>query len=159
MTKKKNIFPVFLQFPYPPASGNHRNGYGKGRVFPTKKYREWKKTCKQLAETQKWPSVKDNPVEIDVILFPPDRRKRDYGNAMKVIEDMLTYVNVWDDDSQIQRSTVEWGESIKGGLVDIVIKPYDESKKLTEPRTIENVQKEYYNSLQLSDLIDFVKKL
>ena len=61
------------------------------------------------------------PLEVLYTLHPPDLRARDEDNVLKVVKDALTRARVWVDDSNkvITRSVVEWGETVKGGVVCI----------------------------------------
>ena len=63
------------------------------------------------------------PLEVLVRLCPPDNRRRDEDNfAGKALFDALTKAGVWNDDSQIRRKVVEWGEVVKGGAVNVEIR-------------------------------------
>ncbi|GAB6037146.1 crossover junction endodeoxyribonuclease RusA [Fundidesulfovibrio butyratiphilus] len=62
------------------------------------------------------------PLQVDVMLFPPDRRIRDGDNFDgKVLYDALTKAGVWCDDSQVRDRRQRWGEVVKGGCVVIKI--------------------------------------
>lgn len=63
-------------------------------------------------------------VEVNVLLFPPDKRHRDLDNYQKALFDSLTHAGVWVDDRQIKRFTVEWGEQTKKGKAEVTIKPF-----------------------------------
>jgi crossover junction endodeoxyribonuclease RusA len=60
-------------------------------------------------------------VEVNVVLYPPDKRRRDLDNYQKALFDSLTHAGIWGDDSQIKRFTVEWGELTKGGRAELTI--------------------------------------
>lgn len=61
-------------------------------------------------------------IELEVVLRPPDKRKRDIGNTLKVLEDCLTKAKVFDDDEQIDRLMIE-RDAIKppNGLVSLAV--------------------------------------
>lgn len=52
---------------------------------------------------------------VDVILYPPDKRKRDLDNHMKALLDALTHAGLWEDDEQIDQLQIYRGEVIKAG--------------------------------------------
>lgn len=60
-------------------------------------------------------------VEVSVLLFPPDKRQRDFDNYFEVLFDSLTYAGMWLDDVQIKKLTVESKEKIKYGKAEVTI--------------------------------------
>jgi hypothetical protein len=43
------------------------------------------------------------PLELDVLLFPPDHRRRDLDNPLKAILDALEHAGLYADDAQVAR--------------------------------------------------------
>ncbi|WP_429912380.1 RusA family crossover junction endodeoxyribonuclease, partial [Klebsiella pneumoniae] len=41
--------------------------------------------------------------------------------------DALTYAGIWEDDNQVKRMAIEWGENVKGGRVEITISAYEKA--------------------------------
>lgn len=56
---------------------------------------------------------------VEVVLFPPDRRRRDLDNHMKALLDALTHAGLWEDDSQIDQLHIYRGEIVDKGLIHI----------------------------------------
>lgn len=48
-------------------------------------------------------------IRLDVVVWPPDNRKRDLDNFMKSLQDALTHANVWKDDSLIDQVCIYRG--------------------------------------------------
>ena len=72
------------------------------------------------------PLIKDHPtwtdrLGVNVMLFPPDRRKRDLDNYLKAVLDLMTKAKVWEDDSQIDILQVSREARIQKGRVTIEI--------------------------------------
>lgn len=65
-----------------------------------------------------------SPVELDVVLFPRDKKLMDIDNMLKCLGDSLQDAGVFDDDQQVWKITIERGEKIKGGGCQVTIKPY-----------------------------------
>lgn len=63
-------------------------------------------------------SVINEPVKVEIHLFPPDRRKRDIDNYCKGILDALTHARIWTDDylvsdlHLIRRQVVPGGQAV-----------------------------------------------
>ncbi|WP_241616820.1 RusA family crossover junction endodeoxyribonuclease [Rosenbergiella epipactidis] len=74
-----------------------------------------------VEQLKRIPKTITGPVQITLRLSPPDKRRRDLDNYLKAIFDSLTQAGVWEDDSQIQKMDVEWGEVIRGGSSEINI--------------------------------------
>jgi len=70
-------------------------------------------------------------VEVTVLLYPPDKRRRDLDNYQKALFDSLTHARVWADDSQIKRFTVEWGVLTKGGKAEVTITEFQSAAECT----------------------------
>ena len=67
------------------------------------------------------------PAAVEIILYPPDARRRDIDNYNKALFDALTHAGIWEDDSQVKRMLVEWAPQVPGGKVEITIASYVEN--------------------------------
>lgn len=116
---------IRLTLPWPP-SVNHTWRRGKGRTYlakPARLYRLAVKSVIAAARLQGTPLA--GPLEVGVLLCPPDLRRRDEDNYAKAPFDALTHAGVWGDDSQVRRKTVAWGPKVAGGRLEITIKPME----------------------------------
>ena len=86
--------------PWPPRSGNHRNGMKGGRFFPVKEMVQWSKAVAAaiLAANGK---LLAGRLTVEARVFAPDARKRDIDNIVKVIGDALKREGAIDDDGDI----------------------------------------------------------
>ncbi|HBW7282820.1 TPA: RusA family crossover junction endodeoxyribonuclease [Klebsiella pneumoniae] len=73
------------------------------------------------------PKPSTAPAAVEIILYPPDYRRRDLDNYNKALLDALTYAGIWEDDNQVKRMAIEWGENVKGGRVEITISAYEKT--------------------------------
>jgi crossover junction endodeoxyribonuclease RusA len=119
---------VALRLPWPPST-NHTWGKtrdrrtGKPKVYLTVAARRFRADVARHVMAARAGKKIAGPVEVSVMLCPPDMRRRDEDNfAGKALFDALTHAGVWIDDSQIRRKTVEWGDVVKGGCVWVAVK-------------------------------------
>ncbi len=92
-----------------------------GRVLISEKGRDYRHAVKRTVGAVV-PIV--GPVAVEIILCPPDRRRRDIDNCLKALLDSLTHAGVWEDDSQVKRLTVDMTDKI-AGTVAIRILPIE----------------------------------
>lgn len=98
---------VFLAIPFPPVSGNHMWKRSGRSVYLVPKARDY---YNQVAFTVRANSHAVNfssALKVSMQVYPPDKRKRDLTNLLKVIEDALTKAGVWQDDSLVHDLAVK----------------------------------------------------
>ena len=84
-----------------------------------------------------------SPVAVSVILYPPDRKRRDLDNwGGKALLDALTYAGVWQDDSQVKELLIRWGEVIERGKTVVSIYPYEDGIVFGAKRVIRDTKEE-----------------
>ena len=93
-----------LHLPFPPTVNNYYVKTKRG-VYISMKGRKFRsltsaEVIKQLPEVH-FPATERLLVE--VVLYPPDKRKRDLGNYDKALMDAITHSGLWEDDSQIDQ--------------------------------------------------------
>lgn len=122
---------IDVVFPFWPPSVNHGWRHVGNRTLLSAAGRDFRR------EIEKYVSMlrceKKLPLEsitgdldVTIILYPPESRKRDLDNYFKAPLDAMTHSRVWGDDSQIKRLSDEWGERTKGGGFRIIVKPFAE---------------------------------
>lgn len=68
----------------------------------------------------------DGPVTFKAVMHPPDKRARDLDNTLKALLDSLTHAGVMQDDKQVRRIEIEWGDVVPGGLALIEVSDYEQ---------------------------------
>lgn len=120
-----------LILPFPPSVNTYwrapNSGPLKGRHLISAKGRAFQSAaCAAIIEQlRRLPKPSSEPAAVDIVLFPPDKRRRDIDNYNKALFDALTHAGVWEDDSQVKRMMIEWGPVTPGGKVDITITKYE----------------------------------
>lgn len=113
---------IFL--PYPPTTNNLfvNNPKTRGR-FPSKAYKAWQEEAgKALIKQAPLPAF-SGAVCITFTFGRPDKRRRDLFNYVKAPEDLLVKHGIIEDDSLIEKGTVQWSPHVFG--VRIEIEPFE----------------------------------
>lgn len=113
-----------LILPYPPSVNTYWNFHGHRR-FLTAKANRFKADVGQEFRISAHSGFADQNVQVDVFLYPPDRRIRDIDNPIKPLLDSITQAGVWEDDSQVTKITIQRKELHKGGKCVISIRLLD----------------------------------
>ena len=116
-------------FPFWPPSVNHAWRHVGNRTLISAAGRDFRREIEKYGTLLR--SEKKLPLEsileqisVQLILYPPDSRRRDLDNYFKATLDALTHSRVWRDDSQIKRLSATWGERCRGGGFRLIIIPF-----------------------------------
>jgi crossover junction endodeoxyribonuclease RusA len=121
---------MMLTLPFPPSVNTYwrapNSGSLKGRHLISAKGRAFQsEACAAIVEQlRRLPKPSASLCSVEIMLYPPDNRRRDIDNYTKGLFDALTHAGVWEDDSQVKRMLVEWGPVVTGGKVEISISVY-----------------------------------
>jgi len=106
---------LYLELPFPPTVNSYYSKTQRG-VYISKKGRQFRDLCAgECVQQNAYGLLIDTRLQVDVILYPPDRRIRDLDNYMKALLDALTIAKVWTDDSLIDGLAIHRGKVISGG--------------------------------------------
>jgi crossover junction endodeoxyribonuclease RusA len=91
--------------PFPPSVSRYYRHVGY-RTLLSREGRAYRKTvCALLAGRVRQPLA--IPLQAELHLYPPDRRRRDWDNFQKGLWDALRHAGVYLDDSQVRRAVIE----------------------------------------------------
>lgn len=114
------VYPVGL-------SVNHMYVISSKKVFLKKEAVAYKKYVYFTLANQ--PKFKDVPLSVTLDIYPPDKRKRDLDNVLKLVLDSLQYSQVIDNDCNIYELHVTKKSIVKDGLLKISIKIKDNDER------------------------------
>jgi Holliday junction resolvase RusA-like endonuclease len=100
---------IRYQLPYPPSVNGLFFNSAKGRG-KTDGYRDWRRAAGNEIIAQGRKRI-HGAASIAIYAVRPDRRKRDISNLIKAVEDLLVEMQVIEDDSLVQRLTIEWSDA------------------------------------------------
>lgn len=102
---------IRFRLPFPPSVNGLFRNFIRGRV-KTGQYKKWIKEAFIVFEKQTFFRLPGR-VTIKILLFRPDKRKRDLDNYVKALLDFLVAQGVIEDDSTVQSLMVAWAKEIK----------------------------------------------
>ena len=107
---------------YPPTVNNYYVKTQRG-VFISQKGRKYRAAVAEAINGQMPGLHIEEKMLVEVILYPPDNRKRDLDNYMKSLLDALTQAGLWEDDSLIDQLFVYRGVKVSpSGSVTVSIR-------------------------------------
>ena len=112
-----------LQFvlPFPPSVNRYYRHVGY-RTLLSREGREYRRqVCALLAGRVGQPLP--GPLQVQLDLYPPDRRRRDWDNFQKGVWDALQHAGVYLDDSQVRRALIEMHDPQEKARAECLIQP------------------------------------
>ena len=105
----------YIELPFPPTVNSYYTKTQRG-VYISKRGRTFRDEVAHACREQNIYGLRlDQPLSMDVILYPPDARTRDLDNYMKALLDALTQAEVWTDDHIIDTLTAHRGAKTPHG--------------------------------------------
>ncbi len=105
---------LILTLPYPPSVNTYW-GFQGHRRYLTKKAQAFKEQVAWFYKITKHAGFGGASINIEIDLYPPDKRIRDIDNNLKSLLDSLCQAGVFTDDYQIEKLTVERKNIVKNG--------------------------------------------
>ena len=128
---------IELGLPWAPSINNYYGIIrGSNRRYIKKPGREFRDKVVQLYQGG---VTLEGDLKAEIIVYPPDRRRRDLDNLMKAVYDSLTHAGVYADDSQIISQTHKWGPVIKPGYIHVTLSPSKRSTTIP-PRILKLIR-------------------
>ena len=113
---------IRFELPYPPSINHYYRRVGP-RTLISREGRAYRgHVASALAGLGLEPF--DGPLEVQLDVYPPDKRRRDVDNVQKALLDSLQQAGVYRDDSQIKRLVTEMLDVVPGGKVAVTIGRY-----------------------------------
>jgi len=121
-----------LSLPLPPSSNHYYRRVGRATLISRagREYRAGVRAALAAMRTRRM----DGRLALVVIVFPPDRRRRDLDNLLKCLLDSLQHGGLYEDDSAIDRIDIRRGPVTRGGGVHIRIAPASVKEAVFEAR-------------------------
>lgn len=114
---------IRFSLPYPVTTNHLFATVGKRRI-KSEGYQRWLRAAQGAILEQGRKKLRGN-VSLSIALVRPDKRRRDLSNTIKCIEDLLVSMQVIDDDSLVQRISIQWVE--QGPACSVIIQHAEEA--------------------------------
>lgn len=119
---------MHLILPFPPSMNSYwrspNSGALKGRTLISERGRIFRVNAlaSVFDQLRAKPKAITADVSVSIVLYPPNKQKRDLDNYFKALLDALTHAGVYGDDSQIKALKAVWGPVTKKGKAEVTIK-------------------------------------
>lgn len=110
-----------IELPYPPSVNSYWRNIGRGRTIVSKAGRDYTTAVIAAVLVAGRPATRSGRLAMQIVVNPPDLRRRDLDNVAKGVQDSLCKALVYEDDSQIDRLVIERGRVTKPGNVLVTI--------------------------------------
>lgn len=111
---------VELELPYPPSVNHYWRRVGARTLISRGGRAFRRKVCAILAAGDVRPL--QGELDVEVVVFPPDEKRRDVDNVQKALLDALEHGGMYSDDNQIVKLAIEKGPVIEGGKTIVKIR-------------------------------------
>jgi len=116
---------LYLELPFPPTVNSYYSKTQRG-IYISKKGRAFRDVCAECCvEQNAYGLLLTDRLQVDVILYPPDRRRRDLDNYMKALLDALTIAKVWEDDEQVDNLNIHRGKILSKGKCAVRLQSFE----------------------------------
>ena len=110
---------IKFELPYPPSVNHYYRRVGSRTLISREGRAFREKVCSIVAAAGVRPQT--GPLQVEIEVYPPDRRRRDIDNCLKALLDALEHAGAYHDDSQIVRLEIEKCEPFRNGLAVVHI--------------------------------------
>jgi len=110
---------IEFELPYPPSINHYWRRVGYRTLISREGRRFRQEVVATLAAMNVQPATGD--VAVNIVVHPPDRRRRDIDNVIKALLDALEHGGAYADDGQIVDLSIKKRHPIAGGKTVVCI--------------------------------------
>lgn len=114
---------IELALPFPPSLNRYYRHVGN-KVLISENGRLYKDEVSQTIKFLRLKRFENKRVAVFITMRPPDHRRRDVDNYLKVLFDSITKSGLWDDDSQVDLLSIERGKNTPQGMMVVRIQEH-----------------------------------
>jgi len=111
---------IMLRLPWPPSVNRYWR-HNRGMTHISREGRHYRDRVAVECDLRRVVAF-EGRLAVQIIAYPPDRRKRDLDNVLKALLDALEYGGCYVDDSQIDQLTIVRAPKVTGGSVTVTMR-------------------------------------
>jgi Holliday junction resolvase RusA-like endonuclease len=104
---------IELELPFPPSVNHYYRRVGPRMLISREGRRYQERVCASLAGLGI--CRLSGPLQVEIEIYPPDRRRHDSDNTLKALLDSLQHGGLYGDDNQIVKLGIERCGCVSGG--------------------------------------------
>lgn len=116
----KNKSEFYFSLPWPPSINSYWRR-ARGRVYISERGKIFRSEVIKIIKSLGLDIMIKERIILQIVMRPPDRRRRDCDNIVKITQDSLVHANFIVDDEQVDKLIVIRGGIVKGGEVNLKI--------------------------------------
>ena len=109
-----------FELPWPPST-NHYYRMHRGKILISADGRAYRQQIAKQAMVDDWPTYGTARLQVQLDVYPPDRRRRDLANIEKCLIDSLEHNGLFVNDEQIDDLRIIRKEVVPGGKITVHI--------------------------------------
>lgn len=114
--------PTILTLPFPPSVNSYWR-HNRGRTHISSEGKAYRQQVAQHVAVAAQPQQGQARLSVYVEVYPPDKRRRDLDNMFKAVLDALAHAGVYEDDSQIDKLSIERRPVRTAGQLVVIVRP------------------------------------
>lgn len=122
---------MIIDLPWPPSVNKYWR-HSRGMHFISAEGKAYRKAV-VLWLKEHYVKRQTCRLNIEALAYPPDKRVRDIDNLPKALFDALKHGGLYEDDSQIDRFSIERMPVHKGGVVRLIIDRHEPRTEAYQP--------------------------
>lgn len=118
-----------ITLPWPPTINHYWRHTNRG-IFLSQRGKDYREHVGYLCLQSQGFFDEHARLMVNILAYPPDRRRRDLDNVLKSLLDALMHAKVYPDDSQIDKLTISRNKPLDGTVIVSIATLPEEGMKI-----------------------------
>lgn len=112
---------IKLKLPWPPTINHYYTRTRSGKVIKNTSSQSYMNSVSLMIKSQRHKKLECANYRVDVLVYPPDARRRDLDNLLKCLLDVLQHAGIYSDDYLVTKLYVERRDVRALGELEVTI--------------------------------------